>query len=446
MSTRIHTLRPKSIHHIVIVGGGAGGLELATLLGDSLGKKQQARITLIDQNRAHMWKPMLHEVAAGSLNQAHHQVDYMAQAHWHHFRFCQGSLCGLDRQRQMIYLESNNDEDTTMPQRSTLHYDTLVIAVGSSTNDFNTPGVTDYAVRMDNVQQAERFNRKLLSAFMRAHNQQQPLKPGQLHIAIVGGGATGVELAAELYYSIRSLIAYGLNQINPEKDVRLTIIESAPRLLAALPEEMSQEAELTLEKLGINVLTNARVEAVKPVGVKLNSGKFIPAEIMVWAAGVRAPAFLKHLNGLETNHVNQLVVKSTLQTTRDPQIFAFGDCAAAPWLGQERGKTVPARAQVAHQQARFLAQQLIYHLQGKTLKSFHYSDHGSLVSLGKNRAIGGLNHLQEQKTVFVKGYFARLMYDGLYKKHQLGLHGFKRVAFDSLTQLFNRQASYIRLS
>ena len=427
------------LHRIVIVGGGAGGLELATLLGNRLGKHKRAHITLVDKNRTHIWKPMLHEIASGSMDYTLHEIDYLAQAHWHHFRYRIGALTGIDRAQKLIYLAAYEDSDGELvtPQRS-LPYDTLVIAVGSRTNDFNIPGVAEYAIEMDTAAQAEHFHQKLVNACIRAHAQTAALQPYQLQVAIIGAGATGVELAAELHKSIRTLVKYGLDSIEADRDVTLTLIEAAPRILPGLPERISADAAQILTRLKVNICTNARVAAVHEHSVELSTGKQIPAELIVWAAGIRAPAVLKPLDGLATNAINQLLVKATLQTTLDENIFALGDCASADWLGHEPPTKVPPRAQAAHQQAVYLAKQLQRHLEGKSLADFHYQDFGSLVSLGENWAVGGLMGNIARGTLFVEGYLARFMYNMLYKKHQLSLHGFWKTAVETISSILRR--------
>lgn len=427
------------LHRIVIVGGGAGGLELATLLGNKLGKRKLAHITLIDKNRTHIWKPMLHEIASGSMDYTLNEVDYLAQAHWHHFRYRIGAMTGIDRAQKLVHLDAYTDSEGELvtPQRS-LPYDTLVIAIGSRTNDFNIPGVAEHAIEMDTAAQAEHFHQKLVNACIRAHAQTDPLQAYQLQVAIIGAGATGVELAAELHKSIRSLVKYGLDSIEADRDVRLTLIEAAPRILPGLPERLSADAARILERLKVNTRTNARVAAVAEHSVQLATGEIIPAELIVWAAGIRAPAVLKTLDGLETNNINQLIVKNTLQTTLDENIFAFGDCASVDWLEHDPPTKVPPRAQAAHQQALHLAKQIQNRLQNKALEDFHYHDFGSLVSLGENWAVGGLMGNIARGTLFVEGYLARFMYNMLYKKHQLSLHGFWKTAIETVSGILRR--------
>jgi NADH dehydrogenase len=427
-----------SPHRIVIVGGGAGGLELATRLGDRLGRRRRAEVTLIDRARTHLWKPLLHEIAAGSMDQGHHELSFLAQSHWHHFRFRIGEMVGLDRARRDVRVAAVRDEDgaEVTPARA-IPYDTLVIAVGSQTNDFGTPGVAEHALRLDTPEQAARFHRKLVNACIRAHAQTETLRPEQLHVAIIGAGATGVELAAELHKTTRDLVAYGLDRIDPDKDIRINVIEAAERILPALPPRLSAATEGLLRKLGVHVHTNARVAAVEPTGVTLADGRSIAAELVVWAAGVKAPDFLKDLGGLESNRINQLVVLPTLQTTRDPDVFALGDCASCPWEGRQIN--VPPRAQAAHQQASHLYQQLRNRLAGKAPQPFRYRDFGSLVSLGEYSTVGSLMGALVGGSLMIEGYFARLMYRSLYKMHEYALHGFAKVAMDTIARTITRR-------
>ena len=426
------------LHQILIVGGGAGGLELATMLGNRLGRRGKAQIQLLDKTRAHLWKPLLHEIAAGSMDLGVHELNYLAQSHWHHFRYRLGEMVGLDRARHEVRVAPVTDEDgeEITPQR-VFRYDTLVIAVGSLTNDFGTPGVKEHAIALETASEAARFHRRLVNALMRAHAQPGTLRPEQLQVAIIGAGATGVELAAELHNTTRELVAYGLDRIDPDADIRLNVIEASERILPALPQRLSDAATELLESKGVRVRTSARVAEVLANGVRLASGEIIPAELVVWAAGVKAPDFLKDLDGLETNRINQLVVKPTLETTRDANIFALGDCAACPWIGKEGN--VPPRAQAAHQQATHLVRQLERRLKGKALWPYRYRDFGSLVSLGEYTTVGSLMGALVGGSLLIEGYVARLMYTSLYKMHELALHGFTKVALDTLARMINRR-------
>jgi NADH dehydrogenase len=429
-------------HRIVIVGGGAGGLELATRLGDTLGRRGQAQVTLIEKNRTHVWKPKLHEIAAGSMDMSAHEVDYLAQAHWHHFRYRIGEMTGLDRERREVLMAPHYDDEgrQVTPERR-FGYDTLVIAVGSQSNDFGTPGVREHALRLESAADALRFHTRMVNACIRAHAQSTPLAPEQLHVAIIGAGATGVELAAELHRTTREVVAFGLDRVDPDKDIKVTVVEAAPRVLPALPPRLSAATEALLRKLGVEVLTEARVAAVEERGVRLADGRLLPAELIVWAAGVRAPEFLKDIGGLESNRINQLAVTPTLQTTRDEHIFAIGDCAACAWpeAAGGQGGWVPPRAQAAHQQAAHMLAQMRRRLAGKPLKPYRYRDFGSLVSLGEFSTVGNMMGGLIGGSLMVEGLFARLMYLSLYKMHELALHGATKVALDTLARLIVRR-------
>jgi len=429
-------------HKIVIVGGGAGGLELATSLGDKFGRKNKVQITLVDKNRTHIWKPKLHELASGSMDFGDHEVDYMAQAHWHHFTFRIGQLTSIDREKKTILLSPYCDEkgeEVTPPQ--TIAYDTLVLCIGSLSNDFGTPGVTDYAFRLETQEDAKRFHAKMINSCIRAHNQTAPLRDGQLHVAIIGAGATGIELAAELHHTTREVISYGLDRLDPDKDLQVSIIEAAPKILPALPPRLSSATQDLLKKLGVEIHTNSKVNEVLSDGIKLEDGRFISSELVVWVAGIKAADVLKDIGGLETNHINQLVVTETLQTTRDPNIFALGDCAACPWPETNGGKGgfVPPRAQAAHQQANHMFEQIKLRFANKPLKKYRYRDFGSLVSLGKFSTVGNMMGGLVGKNLMIEGYFAKLMYQSLYKLHELKLHGWAKVMLDTLARIITRR-------
>lgn len=430
-----HTRNSK---RIVVVGGGAGGLELATRLGDTLGRRGLAEVTLIDRARTHLWKPLLHQAAAGSLDIDDQQLEYLAQARWHHFRFRLGAMDGLDRTRKEVFVAPTLDEDgnVVIPRRR-FPYDTLVICVGSQGNDFGIRGVREHAICLDTAEDSARFHRRLINACLRANTQPGPVAPGQLSVAIIGAGATGVELAAELHKSMREVASYGLDRIDPDKHIKLVLIEAGPRILPALPERLSDATLDLLKALDVQVLLRRRVVGIDAQGVTLDGGEFIPAALKVWAAGIQAPEFLARLDGLEVNRINQMVVRETLQTTRDENIFALGDCAACPWAG--RAESVPPRAQAAHQQASLLAKSLARRLRGEPLLRFVYRDFGSLVSLGEYSTVGSLMGGLMGGSVRVQGLFARLMYWSLYRMHLIALHGHAKVVLHTLAGLIARR-------
>lgn len=439
MPEAVATSRPLNLtastpsHRIVVVGGGAAGLELVTRLGDRLGKRGLAEIILVEKSRTHLWKPLLHAVAAGSMDPGEHQLNYLAQAHWHHFRYQFGEMIGLDRVAKCVHLGATFDEEgRQITAARSVGYDTLVIAIGSITNDFATPGAAEYAVPLETTEQAMRFHHRLVNAFLRAQSQEEAVRPGQLHVAIIGAGATGTELAAELYQTAREVAAFGLDHVDPDKDIRIILVEAADRILPALPERVSSATLNILRELGVEVRTKARVAEVRADGVKLASGEVIASELVVWAAGVKGPDVLRDLDGLEVNRVNQLIVSPTLRTTRDADIFAIGDCADCPREGYDQ--PVPPRAQAAHQQASHLLRQLKRRLDGKELQPFVYRDFGSLVSFGRLGAIGSLMGFAIGKGLFIEGALARLMYRSLYKMHEVALHGAAKTLIGALAR------------
>jgi NADH dehydrogenase len=428
-------------HRIVIVGGGAAGLPLATKLGDTLGRPGPATNTHVDHFATHLWKPLLHEVAAGRMDADLHDVDYFLMAYWHHFRFRLGAVDGLDRARRELHLAAVFDDDgkETLPA-GVLPYDTLVFCIGSISNDFGVPGVAENAISLDTAVDAERFHRRLVAACVRAEGRASRGESAAVDIVIIGAGATGVELAAEIRNCTHAFASYGLDYLKPERDVKLTLLEAAPRILPPLSEKIAEAATGLLGTLAVTVLTNERVIEVDASSVRTASGAVLPADMVVWAAGIQAPAVLAQMDGLEVNRAHQLVVEKTLQTTRDPDIFALGDCAACPWPESGReGAILPPRAQVAHQQASLLVKTFKARLAGKPLPKFQFHDFGSLVSLGHLSAIGNLMGRLIGGNMVVQGLIARWMYASLYKMHQVAILGWVRVAMDTVSRLVRQR-------
>lgn len=427
--------------NIVVVGGGAGGLELVTYLGNKLGK--QAKVTLIDRNPTHLWKPLLHEVATGTLDVGTDAVSYRAQAHQNHFFFEQGNIIRIDRTNKYVELAPiYNQEGKLVVVARRIPYDYLVLAIGSKSNDFNTKGVAEHCIFLDSGEQALRFQHKMLSLFLRfsenfnlseigEESQQQPLvEEGKINIAIVGGGATGVELAAELYNATQYLSLYGYGHIDT-RCLQVTLIEAGDRLLPALPEKVSQSVYQELEKLGVRVKLSTMVVEANEHGLLTKSGETFNADLMVWAAGVRVSKVTQQFDGLELNRINQIQVKETLQTSVDDAIFAIGDCA---FLLQENGKPVPPRAQSAHQMATVCGRNIVALLHNKPLKAFKYNDNGSLVSLSKFSTVGALFN----NKLTVEGRLARLAYISLYRMHQHALFGCIKTGLLMLIGRINR--------
>jgi NADH:ubiquinone reductase (H+-translocating) len=421
-------LKERKVPHIIIVGGGVAGLILATRLGHVLSRRGHARISLIDRSWIHVWKPMLHTFAAGTWNIYQQQVQYVAHARTHHFEYVPGQLEAIDHAAARIRLAPLQAAGEMVAGARELDYDVLVLAFGSRANDFATPGVVEHCHFIDSQDQADAFNARL-----RAHVVRSLAQGDNIDIAIVGGGATGVELAAELSRMVELAAGYGAADIR--RRLRLTLLESAPRILTAFPEAISASAASELRALGVDVRTGVRVVAADAAGYLLEGGQRVPASLKVWAAGIRASGSFKE-NGLELNGAGQLVVGPNLLVKGKQSIFALGDCSSLVPEGAER--QLPPTAQVANQQALHLARRLPSLLrEGKLVPPFHFRDFGALVSLSDYNAFGTLGRFGFFKGGFIKGRFAQLSHALLYRRHQLSLHGTRRSALLWLAESIN---------
>ena len=406
---------------IIIIGGGAGGLELATDLGDKLGKTDKAQITLVDKNSYHLWKPLLHEVATGVLDEQVDNIYYASQGQQHNFEFTQGTFTDLDRDSKRITVINHNDESIS------IDYNILVIAIGSTSNDFGTPGVKEHCIFLDDQNAAIRLRETLINkftSFCSIIDDHQSTDEDKIRIAIVGGGATGVELASELPNMVEKFGACGRNKMCSDL-LDVSVIEATDRILPALPEKTAISITKTLEKQGIHVLTKTMITKAENDGFYPKDGGIIKADIMIWTAGVKAPDYLKEISGLESSRSNQLVVKPTLQTSRDDSIFVIGDCAYAM---QENGHASPPTAQAAHQMAKICYENIINILNNNPLKSFKYTDNGTIISL--HDTAQGVVKIAGKSEMSVKGWFALIIHRLLYRMHQASLLGiFKTIRF-----------------
>ncbi|MCH8531073.1 MAG: NAD(P)/FAD-dependent oxidoreductase [Saccharospirillum sp.] len=424
----------ESKEQIVIVGGGAGGLELATRLGRRLGRKGLANVVLIDCNNTHLWKPLLHEVAAGSLDSGIDEINYRAHARRNGFHFTLGRVCNLDRETRNVVLEplTDSDGETILDERR-VRYDQLVFALGSISNDFGIPGISEHCMMLDAPAQAERFHKRLLNAFLRLDKDRSAGKDARLNLVIVGGGATGVELSAELYNAASIIRDYDLGHMSPSH-MSITLVEAGPRILPALPERLSGMVSYELGQLGVQIRTDTKVVRGHANSLETDEGEQIEGDMLVWAAGIRAPTFLKEISGLESARNNQLVVQDTLQTTRDNRIWALGDCCAC---AQPDGSMVPPRAQSAHQMASHIYKNLVRQHQQKPLLPYRYKDHGSLVSLSRFSTVGSLMGNLTRGSMMIEGKLARMVYISLYRQHQMALHGLPRMVLLAVIDRLN---------
>ncbi|MQA21599.1 NAD(P)/FAD-dependent oxidoreductase [Rugamonas rivuli] len=432
--------------NILIVGGGAGGLELACKLGRKLGPQA---VTLVDSRLFHIWKPSLHEVAAGTLDVHQEGLSYQMLAHDNGFTFVYGPMLALDAaQRQLtvgaIYSGTTGqaEREEVLPQRR-IGYESLVLAVGSTSNYFGVPGAAEHTISLNATEDAERFRLTLLKLLTQAELQKSTRPEAGVDIVIIGGGATGVELAAELREASGVYAAYGFRQLKAERDVRITLLEGAPRILAPLPEKVSTAALELLHQRAVKVVTDTRVTAIGADAVTAGDTVY-PAQIVVWAAGIKAPDFLAQL-GLPTVKSGQLDVDARLAVKGHADIYALGDCAAC--AGPD-GKLVPPRAQAAHQQADYLAAHFLRRRQGRPPQErpYVYRDYGSLVSFGQTTSVGSLMGSLKGLSWFVDGMVARLMYVSLHLMHHRAVLGTVRTAVLALARfLIKRSTPLVKL-
>lgn len=418
-------------YEIVIVGGGAGGLELASRLGRAFGRKVgPERVLLIDRSIFHIWKPTLHEVAVGTLNPQQEGLSYTILSRTNHFGFTLGELVAFDPAGKKLVLKAVTEAsgEEIIPER-TISFEHCVLAVGSGSNFFGTPG-KEHAFVLENAQDAQRFQRRLLTLFAKAAYSTRK----QLDVAIVGAGATGVELSAEMmeaYHEIQA--STGSKQ---HFHIHITLIEAGNRVLAGLPEKVSIQAAHGLRQKHVTVLVDTKVLQIHPDRVETSKGD-IAADVIVWAAGIKAAERNKEF-GLPVNRLNQFEVDDHLQTPA-AGIYAMGDCAAAPWVD---GKQVPARAQAAHQQAAYLAAMFIARYRGKVFdQPFVYKDSGSLVSLGDNHGVGNLMGSLAGGSFFIEGLIAKYMYMSLHLMHHKVILGWRKTALLALARIFQNRVS-----
>ncbi len=402
---------------IVVVGGGAGGLELVVKLGRKFRRRDDIEVLLIDKNPTHIWKPLLHEVATGSMNSYHDEASYRMLANKHGFRFVLGRVEAVSLEKQTLTLApvADGSGNEMMPERI-VAYDTLAVSVGSHSNDFGITGVRQFSKQLDSREQAELFHADFASALHRVNSKRD--STSVLSVAIVGGGATGVELAADMHNVVSRLREYGFEHFSPDS-LRVSIVEAAPGLLPRLPDRIGVSVKRELERIGVEVFVSTRVAEVTDNAVVTSDGESIPADISVWAAGVKAPAWLK-ASGFPVDGLGRVQVDADLTVKGYEHVFALGDCC---YCQTKDGTEVPPRAQAAHQMASVTARNIIAKQKGKSSKAFVYRDFGSLVSLSKFSTIGNLMGNLVRGTVFVEGWVARLVYLSLYRMHQSAVHG-----------------------
>jgi NADH dehydrogenase len=363
-------------------------------------------------------------------------------AHDSGFSFVYGAMTALDAAARHITIApvtAPSDGEEVLPER-TLGYRALVIAVGSTSNYFGVPGAREHTISLNATDDAERFRLRLLRLLARAEQQKEEgAGDSGLDIVIIGGGATGVELAAELREASGVYAAYGFRRLQVRRDVRITLLEGAPRILAPLPERVSAAAARLLDQRAIRVVTDCRVNRIDAKQVSDNKGNVYPADLCVWAAGIRAPEFLGAL-GLPVAKGGQIDVDAHLRVQGVPDVYALGDCAACT---DGNGKPVPPRAQAAHQQADYLLKTFLRLDKGEPPQKdpYVYRDYGSLVSIGRGTTVGNLMGSLRGASLFVEGFMARIMYMSLHLMHHKAVLGTLRTGLMAFARFLIRRTT-----
>ena len=428
--------------NVVIVGGGAGGLELACKLGRKLGREH---VTLVERSLNHIWKPTLHEVAAGTLDTNQEGLSYSMLAYENNFTFVYGVFSALDLTVNEITVSPSEGETRgVVYSERKIAFTKLCIAVGSTSNYYNTPGAADNTISLNTTGDADRFRIEMMNQMIRAEYEKSQGQPGAVDVVIIGAGATGVELAAELREASGIYANYGFTHLTPDKDIRITLLEGSDRILAPLTERVSKGATHLLAKRNVEVKTGCRVSHIEKDHLLDADGNRYDFNVCVWAAGIKAPALLSTL-GLPVNKLGQLEVTERLNVKGFDHLYAIGDCSSCI---QPDGKPVPPRAQSAHQQADYVYKAILSASQGRepAKKPYTYKDHGSLVSIGTQTSVGSLMGALTGGSLFVDGMFARWLYMSLHLMHHMAILGFVRTMGLAIARmLVKRSTALVKL-
>jgi NADH dehydrogenase len=359
---------------VVILGGGFAGLSAAKALGTA-----PVRVTLIDKRNFHLFQPLLYQVATASLSPA--EVAYPIRAilrRQHNATVLLGEATAIDLDRQQVVLA-----DGRVP------YDYLIVATGAQSSYFGHDDWEPVAPGLKSMEEALTIRRKVFRAFELAARETDPdRRRALLTFVIVGGGATGVELAGALAEISRQTLRDEFRTFDPA-DARILLVEGGPTLLKGYPERLTTAARRSLERLGVEVRTGTRVQDIAPGRVTLPD-ETIAAETVLWAAGVTAHALGKDL-GADRSRGNRVPVTDTLQLAGHPNVFVAGDLAAS--VGKN-GEDLPGVAQVAMQGGKAAGKNVARLVAGQAPQPFHYVDKGTMATIGWNRAVAQIGPLQ----------------------------------------------------
>ena len=349
--------RPK----VVILGGGFGGLAAARAL------YKDADVTVVDRHNYQTFLPLLYQVSTAGLAADHVAYPIRGALRKTSVKFRMASPINIDHRNKEVKLDSSE----------ILKFDHLVVALGSVTADFGIPGVNEHTLGMKTVHEALAIRAEIMRRFEDLCRFEDNTR---FSIAVVGGGPTGVEMAGAIAELIRGPLKS--DQANAAAHIDISLIEAGPRLLPPFAPSLSAKTKKDLEKLGVKVLLNTPVKAVEHRKIILKDNSSIPAEITVWAAGVKGSDAMAQLSLPILN--NRLAVEPTMQVKNYPNIWALGDIAGA--LGKD-GRPLPMVAPVAIQQGKFIAKQIVRVVENKPLKVFKYLDKGSMATIGRNKAV-----------------------------------------------------------
>ena len=346
---------------VVILGAGFGGLTAARAMA------KDADVTLVDRHNFQTFLPLLYQVSTAGLAADHVVHPIRGALRKSGVKFRMGSPLSVDHKNKTVKLDSSE----------VLEFDHLIVALGSSTADFGVPGVNEYGMGMKSVNEAIHIRAAVMRRFEDLCRFEDDTR---LSIAVVGGGPTGVEMAGALAELKRGPLKNDMKHAADHIDIYL--IEAGPRILPMFSEKLSERAESDLRKLGVIVRTNTAVREVQSRKIIVKDGEPIPAEITVWAAGVKGEPTAEILNLPIVG--SRIDVEESLRVNHYPHIWAIGDIAGAKGAD---GRFLPMVAPVAMQQARFVAKQIVRAHKGEALKAFKYIDKGSMATIGRHKAV-----------------------------------------------------------
>jgi NADH dehydrogenase len=372
-----NTTQKQSPHHVVIVGGGFGGLYAAQSL-----KRVPVKITLIDKRNFHLFQPLLYQVATGGLSAGDISSPLRAVLSGQkNIKVLMGEVTDIDPKQKKVILRNQE-----------ISYDTLIVATGVSHHYFGNEHWAEQAPGLKTIENALEMRRRIFFAFEAAEKETNPQKrQAWLNFVIVGGGPTGVELAGALAELAHNTLKDDFRNINTT-EAKIILLEGVDRILPPYPPELSADARLSLEKLGVTVQTNTLVTNIEDNLVTIRQGdkiEQIPARTILWAAGMKASkmgATLSQATGVECDRAGRVMVQPDLSVSGYPDIFVIGDLANFPHQ-YEDGKPLPGVAPVAMQEGQYVARLIQKRLQGKTLPPFHYTDYGSLAVIGRHAGV-----------------------------------------------------------